>query len=528
MGGAAPATEARLAPRRPSQAGPGKGWASDAGSEVVAVLRQNLAARCTGRSYICPTNTDELVTKRSSCFLFDETTATPAMSSTRGHAHWDPAISIPTLVGSAVSVLATTTVILLWTFAPGKKRRDFRYALILNLTVAEFINSLNNTVSGIAVAVRRRPLVRGPACKWNGWTGQFSVVAVDFSILAIGIVTLLTIQLRSSIIYASTTTKALICVAVWIVPLCNSLIAWFRNYYGPVSGNWCWIEPRFMRQRFSLNHGWRIAIFIISLCTYAFVFFYMSRRVRPQNLSISSARDFDSFEAELESRRIHGDDLTRWEITPGVPVEPEHGSTPGSHDSAKKHRRNKSSFTFPKIARTDSKYAPLQEPMPTHQTTDASRFADTNRPLPVLAGGGGVVDEEAFQQAYPATAATLHQTATQDARLKVDREIWRILLLNMYPVTYLILWIPGIANRIAEGLGHNIRALTILQSSTQFIGLADATIYIYQEHRKDVRKWWASCGKRSSLKSATTTVTPRILSHGYSESRDRPWSTVTA
>jgi len=136
MGGAAPATEARLAPRRPSQAGPGKGWASDAGSEVVAVLRQNLAARCTGRSYICPTNTDELVTKRSSCFLFDETTATPAMSSTRGHAHWDPAISIPTLVGSAVSVLATTTVILLWTFAPGKKRRDFRYALILNLTVA--------------------------------------------------------------------------------------------------------------------------------------------------------------------------------------------------------------------------------------------------------------------------------------------------------------------------------------------------------------------------------------------------------
>lgn len=51
-------------------------------------------------------------------------------------AAWDPANSIPTLVGSVLSLAATATVILLWTFAGGKKRRDFRYALILNLTVA--------------------------------------------------------------------------------------------------------------------------------------------------------------------------------------------------------------------------------------------------------------------------------------------------------------------------------------------------------------------------------------------------------
>jgi hypothetical protein len=46
--------------------------------------------------------------------------------------------------------------------------------------------------------------------------------AVDFSILAISLVTLLTIQLRSFIIYASTTTKALICLSIWIVPLYTS------------------------------------------------------------------------------------------------------------------------------------------------------------------------------------------------------------------------------------------------------------------------------------------------------------------
>ena len=49
--------------------------------------------------------------------------------------------------------------------------------------------------------------------------------AVDFSILAISLVTLLTIQLRSFIIYASTTTKALICLFIWIVPLYTSTIS---------------------------------------------------------------------------------------------------------------------------------------------------------------------------------------------------------------------------------------------------------------------------------------------------------------
>lgn len=57
--------------------------------------------------------------------------------------------------------------------------------------------------------------------------------AVDFSILAISLVTLLTIQLRSFIIYASTTTKALICLSIWIVPLYTStlFITFFSEPY---------------------------------------------------------------------------------------------------------------------------------------------------------------------------------------------------------------------------------------------------------------------------------------------------------
>lgn len=121
----------------------------------------------------------------------DATTAT-ATSAPEALAAWDAASSIPTLVGSLLSLVATALVILLWTFAGGKKRRDFRYALILNLTVAgtcfpslqratkltllaEFFNCLNNSVSGIAVVARRRPLLPGTACEVNGWAGQFSV-----------------------------------------------------------------------------------------------------------------------------------------------------------------------------------------------------------------------------------------------------------------------------------------------------------------------------------------------------------------
>jgi hypothetical protein len=53
-------------------------------------------------------------------------------------------------------------------------------------------------------------------------------------------------------------------------------------------------------------------------------------------------------------------------------------------------------------------------------------------------------------------------------------QIQKLLLLNAYPVAYIVLWIPGILNRFAELSGHNYRALEIAQSSTQFVGLANA------------------------------------------------------
>ena len=57
----------------------------------------------------------------------------------------------------------------------------------------------------------------------------------------------------------------------------------------------------------------------------------------------------------------------------------------------------------------------------------------------------------------------------------------KILLLNSYPLLYIILWIPGLSNRLVEASGHSSTALQVLQSTTQFVGLANAFTFGWNE-----------------------------------------------
>ena len=53
-----------------------------------------------------------------------------------------------------------------------------------------------------------------------------------------------------------------------------------------------------------------------------------------------------------------------------------------------------------------------------------------------------------------------------------------MLLMNGYPLAYIVLWIPGIANRLVESVnGVSPRWLTALQACTQYIGLINAVTY---------------------------------------------------
>ena len=59
--------------------------------------------------------------------------------------------------------------------------------------------------------------------------------------------------------------------------------------------------------------------------------------------------------------------------------------------------------------------------------------------------------------------------------------IEKVLLLNAYPLLYIILWIPGLANRLAEAFGHSFKVLLVMQSTTQFVGLANAFTFGWNE-----------------------------------------------
>ena len=59
--------------------------------------------------------------------------------------------------------------------------------------------------------------------------------------------------------------------------------------------------------------------------------------------------------------------------------------------------------------------------------------------------------------------------------------VQRALLLNAYPLAYIILWLPAIANRLVEATGHSSTVMQFMQVTAQLIGLANALTYGWNE-----------------------------------------------
>ncbi|QSZ35484.1 hypothetical protein DSL72_008354 [Monilinia vaccinii-corymbosi] len=188
---------------------------------------------------------------------------------------YDGVSALIALSGSALS--ATTTFVVLICFAVWRNsHKSFRHALVFNLALADFINSLSNTVSGI-IYIRNHELLAGPACTFGGWVGQLSVQATDFSILAISLVTLAVVLQKGSAAEASTLRKTLICLSVWFIPLITSTVVAALGAIKPVSGNWCWISKDRNDLRYGLTHGWRFAIMLTTIIVYTYIWRHLSR-----------------------------------------------------------------------------------------------------------------------------------------------------------------------------------------------------------------------------------------------------------
>lgn len=74
--------------------------------------------------------------------------------------------------------------------------------------------------------------------------------------------------------------------------------------------------------------------------------------------------------------------------------------------------------------------------------------------------------------------------AFEPSRMPAAPNVKKMLLMNGYPLAYVILWIPGIANRLAESVGQSPRWLNALQASTQYIGLINAVTYGMSEQMR--------------------------------------------
>ena len=66
--------------------------------------------------------------------------------------------------------------------------------------------------------------------------------------------------------------------------------------------------------------------------------------------------------------------------------------------------------------------------------------------------------------------------ADKEHRWMLHNAIVRLL---SFPIAYILLWIPGIANRLAEEIGHSSDVLLLLQTCTQYIGLAHGIICMW-------------------------------------------------
>lgn len=400
---------------------------------------------------------------------------------------YDPLVDPLVLAGSSLSLLATSLVLLSFAIYH-REQRTFRHALVLNLTIAEFINSLNATISGSYFLVTKK-LTPGTLCSVNGWIGQVSVQAGDFSMFAIAVVsnpqslillrftlvhvvresnfatqfTFLTITERVYMPAVSSVKKTLICLSVWIVPLTTGCIAIGMGVMMPAGANWCWISSSRTDLRYALTHAWRFAIIFIIICVYGYVYYYTSRHfkslgsvVMPTNhYSVATqARPGTSSRPPYEEEEPEAP-------SPRTPDPSQHRIARDSSWLRLSVSSEKDVLQSPKAALTRIETAP-----PPYSEDDSST-KPTRRPS--LLGFGTI------------TRVETHKTPETK---RIEREVKRMLLMNAYPIFYVLLSVPGLVNRLLQASGSPLsgRLLDALQASSAFIGFANAVTYGLNRH----------------------------------------------
>ncbi|KAL7768481.1 hypothetical protein ACKLNR_002782 [Fusarium oxysporum f. sp. zingiberi] len=329
--------------------------------------------------------------------------------------HIDLAITVPTLVGSVLSTIAIVVVLSLHAISP--PRRHVRHALIINLLLCDLADMINNTISG-SLALKYGPLdqvLTKGQCTANAW----AYLLQDSS-------------LRSVLF---------ICLCAWIPGIITSFTALGLQAYGPVGGNWCWIQAKYPILRWSLSFGWRLCIFFLVIGIYTTVYVQLKRAFGHFGVSGSTSEGTN--------------------LTTDTGLRSQHVRTPA----------------WPPIIKVSS----LTVAYELGTATDAASSSST-APMSNQA--------HCYSNAEPDTSDALASPIRQPAWNRASPNLRRMMLLNGYPLGYLILWTPGVINRFIEIKGKSPPWLVALLASTQYIGLVHAITYGYNEQfRRSIQSW---------------------------------------
>ncbi|CRK24406.1 hypothetical protein BN1723_013289 [Verticillium longisporum] len=312
------------------------------------------------------------------------------------------------------------------------------------------IYGLGNTIPGAVFLINGRtpsPFSKpSTLCLVSGWFSQANAQHIDFNILIISIIVLLSVVKKDSIAELDTKWQVLICFSAWLPGFTTGTIGLALNSYGYVSGNWCWIRSNRLDLRYGLSHGWRITIFFVTIVIYTYIYIKLKRVFKGlRNMSTATG-----------TRRKTDHMVT-------VPSDPDNNDT--------------------------QKILVAHSVSVSHEMQNLPRTPDT-------------ADHEHGYNNDPVTQSTVTASGTDSRPFEASRmpaapNVRKMLLMNGYPIAYIILWMPGIANRLAESVGKSPRWLSAMQASTQYIGLINALTYgLSEQMRQGVWKKLKDTGGR--------------------------------
>ncbi|KAF5227988.1 hypothetical protein FANTH_14627 [Fusarium anthophilum] len=319
---------------------------------------------------------------------------------------------------------------------------------------------INNTISG-SLALKYGPLdktLTRNQCIANAWVGQLTVQTIDFNILFISITVLLTVRKAHLLQESSLWSAILICFCAWIPGIITSFAALGLQAYGPVGGNWCWIQKKYPILRWSLSFGWRLFIFFLVIVIYTMVYYQLKWAFGRFGFSGPSSNGTNLTSTETATR-------TQLDTSPAEP-----------------HIMKSTSLTVAyELRQMNDPYSDSSSTTPLSNESHSfsnprSHFSTATTFTP-----------------YQTSLAQQAQMPTEQPRKKASPNLRRMMLLNGYPIGYLILWTPGIVNRFIEIKGMSSPPwLVALLASTQYIGLVHSITYGYNEQlRRSVRSWKA-------------------------------------